>query len=585
MTFNNKVDHAFQLAEPGDYSGTFGLSAPQLEDGSLGIGSNGVVSWSPDADCASGTYAVTVTYNYSGGLQMKALTLTIEAVDLPPAFPFTDYAFSPSPPMPSADWHNDEVIISRQIAGNQYTVDWTYPAWGEGTVAYQLIPGSLGLPSGYTFDTSTGEFTCTVSNADSFMAYDFYAKATDSSGQFDLQHVVIPVTGYYQGQPYLTPYAADACLEYSTADESQGYKEITLYDTESFPAPVGYKELVIDQGPAHGTLSDGAYWTDVKYTPTDGFRGVDSFSYHWVYDAYAAYGYNGQPPALIGRYSTNVGHIQIQVGSWVDLAPDQPYTTDTALVGVGGSTTVTLTLQNPRADGYTDNQETWHRCPSTGYWQLDFSPSQIRVYNAAGVEILPEHHVPRHGDRRGANHSGGGRRFRGPGESFGDLARLGLRRGELCHEPRARLVLLRTAPTTVDVMGLIWVNNNNQPIPGDTATHHIPVQDGQRLILTVAGVPNPATATYSWSTQGLAVNDYTPDNNTQQVWPLEGDLLHNSTVSFAWYAGGDGRKASVEVDGIALNAWLTSATRMYPRRQRRLKRKIRASALRTTRTE
>ncbi len=51
MTFNNKVDTRLQLAEPGDYSGTFGLSAPQLEDGTLGIGSNGVVSWSPDADC------------------------------------------------------------------------------------------------------------------------------------------------------------------------------------------------------------------------------------------------------------------------------------------------------------------------------------------------------------------------------------------------------------------------------------------------------------------------------------------------------------------------------------------------------
>ena len=73
--------YAFQLAEPGDYSGTFGLSAPQLEDGTLGIGSDGVVSWSPDADCAAGTYAVTVTYSYSGGSQMKALQLTIESVD------------------------------------------------------------------------------------------------------------------------------------------------------------------------------------------------------------------------------------------------------------------------------------------------------------------------------------------------------------------------------------------------------------------------------------------------------------------------------------------------------------------------
>ncbi len=45
MTFNNKLQDAFQLAEPPDSNGTFGISAPQLQDGTLGIGSDGVVSW------------------------------------------------------------------------------------------------------------------------------------------------------------------------------------------------------------------------------------------------------------------------------------------------------------------------------------------------------------------------------------------------------------------------------------------------------------------------------------------------------------------------------------------------------------
>ncbi len=400
ITFNTKLQDAFRLAEPGSYSGTFGISSLGL-NGTLSVGSDGVIYWTPDGDADAGTYTLAATYNYSGGSQVKALSLTINTADLPPVFPYTDYAFSPSPPMPSADWHNDEIVISRQIAGGQYSVDWTYPAWGEGTVTYQLIPGSLGLPSGYTFDTSTGEFTCTVSNADKFMAYDFYVgeftctvsnadkfmaydfyvKATDGSGQFDLEHVVIPVTGNSQGDPYLTPWAPDADLGYSSWNQSQGYEEISLYPTE-YPEPIGYKELVIDQAPAHGTLSDGAYWTDVKYTPAEGFQGVDSFSYHWVYDAYA----NGQ---VIYRYSTNVGRIQIQVGPWVDLTPTDPYTTDTALVGVGGSTTVTLTLQNPRADGYTSGGN-WQACPSTGYWQLTFMTSQIRVYEADGTEVLPD---------------------------------------------------------------------------------------------------------------------------------------------------------------------------------------------------
>ena len=316
---------------------------------------------------------------------MKALSLTIEPVDLPPAFPFVDYVFSPSPPGPSPHWENDQVLIDWQTVVMGYSFDRTFTAGGgTGTVSYALVGDQSNLPPEADLNGSTGEFTCTFSPTGSeFQAYDFHVKATDSAGNWDVLHVIIPVSvnnnGSHQGWPYLTPWATDADLEYTP---SQGYEEIALYPSE-YPEPVGYKELVIDQRGAHGTLSAGTCWQDVRYTPTTGFQGVDSFAYHWFY---VAYDYSQQ--YIIGQYSTNVGQIQIQVGSWVDLTPVDPYTTDTALIGVGGSTTLTLTLQNPRADGYTDGGG-FHRCPSTGYWQLDTLPSSVCVYVADGMEVLP----------------------------------------------------------------------------------------------------------------------------------------------------------------------------------------------------
>ncbi len=49
MTFNTKLDSAFQLAEPASYSGTFQLSDPEA-GGTLAAGSDGVITWTPGED-------------------------------------------------------------------------------------------------------------------------------------------------------------------------------------------------------------------------------------------------------------------------------------------------------------------------------------------------------------------------------------------------------------------------------------------------------------------------------------------------------------------------------------------------------
>ena len=112
------------------------------------------------------------------------------------------------------------------------------------------------------------------------------------------------------------------------------------------------------------------------YTPTPGHSGLDSCSYHWVYN-----GLDYWTHQVIGTTTTNIATESIQVGNWVDLVPETSYGGDVhqSILGVGDGETATLTLQNPRSNGVL----------GTCYWALYFDRSQIRVYDAAGNELLP----------------------------------------------------------------------------------------------------------------------------------------------------------------------------------------------------
>ncbi len=79
--------------------------------------------------------------------------------------------------------------------------------------------------------------------------------------------------------------------------------------------------------------------------------------------------------------ATNGATEYVQVGDWVKIetAAVDTYADHKAAVAQGDSTTVTLTLQNPRGDGVA----------VTGYWSLSFDPDVIHVYAAANAEILP----------------------------------------------------------------------------------------------------------------------------------------------------------------------------------------------------
>ncbi len=384
MTFNNKVDSAFQLAEPGDYSGTFDLSAPQLEDGTLGIGSDGVVSWSPDEDCAAGSYAVTVTYNYSGGLQMKALSLTIEAADLPPVY---------------EQWADDEAVAD--VDGGTYNFVSTATCWAadaeQTPLTYSFADGRTAAPSGAYLD-SYGHLCCTFSTADAGTVYDFFVVATDSSGGYDQFRMVIPVIDSTAATPYTTEMGSWYCSvdENSDGEDPGGYLVFPV-GTITFPNPPSGQypavRFAIDTYPAHGTLT--ADLTGLYYVPDEGFRGLDTFLCHLEV-------YNTQNPSQVYPTECNIAPEYIQVGSCVDLAAaqadkygttvatdlEQPYwessrcvpVVDQAVLGVGATLTVTLTLQNPWGDGV----------PAAGYWTLEFDPAKFRVYDSDGDEILPD---------------------------------------------------------------------------------------------------------------------------------------------------------------------------------------------------
>ncbi len=176
-------------------------------------------------------------------------------------------------------------------------------------------------------------------------------------------------------------------------EDAGGYLVFPV-ETITFPDPPSGEhpaaKFAIDTPPAHGELT--ADLTGLYYVPDEGFRGLDTFTCHLqVYDT-----------VTLDDYPTecNIAPEYIQVGSTVDLAPAEKYGTtaatdlqepywqcsrcvpvvDQAVLGVGATSTVTLTLQNPWGDGV----------PAAGYWTLEFNPAKFRVYDSDGDEILPD---------------------------------------------------------------------------------------------------------------------------------------------------------------------------------------------------
>jgi hypothetical protein len=93
----------------------------------------------------------------------------------------------------------------------------------------------------------------------------------------------------------------------------------------------------------------------VRYVPNTDYSGPDEFIYYWTYDKL-----QGQPP--FDAAETNRVRQYIQVGhnatakelpgTWVDLTPaaESACGDHQAAIDVGQTTTVTLTLENPRGD-------------------------------------------------------------------------------------------------------------------------------------------------------------------------------------------------------------------------------------------
>ena len=362
VDFNTMLDSSTRVAEPGDSGVTLDSVVVDALDGGTIVGSNdGTLSWTPDSACAVGSYPMTVTYTYTGGYQIKAFNLNIQSVDLPPTFPYKDYCFDQRP-QESLFWHNDEKEIFLQNPSGTYC--FTFAAADEGVVDYQLEGN---LPPAAAIDAS-GHFTCTLGPTP-YTLYDFNVIAKDTKNQEDRLHVVIIISVNNQGDPLTTEFAPSKCIEFTDDELAQGYKPIWL---GYHPQEAYFTNLTIDDPPEHGSLVKNGL--TVTYTPTSGYCGVDAFSYHWNYDAHI----NSTPPR-VENLPTNVGTVQIQVGSWIHLTPNNPSAPDQTIMGVGDTTTVTLTLQNPRSDGL----------PTGGYWSLEYLGYPIQVFDDQGKEILP----------------------------------------------------------------------------------------------------------------------------------------------------------------------------------------------------
>ena len=154
-------------------------------------------------------------------------------------------------------------------------------------------------------------------------SYHPWLVATDSTNNILLPPVTSPnsVWGYfYFYDGILTVHAGANSFEYSP------------------DAPTFYSINT-----AHGTLSSDPTTGNLIYTPTPGYRGLDSFTYECTY--------NWHSEDATCTLTTNTATYAIQVGNWLDLSPQISFPgTDgpVSVLAAGASENATLTLQNPR---------------------------------------------------------------------------------------------------------------------------------------------------------------------------------------------------------------------------------------------
>jgi uncharacterized delta-60 repeat protein len=363
VTFSAHMAGSCRVANVGDsfaHGGHFTLTPPpDLTGGSISLdSSSGAVDWEPSTiDCPQANYTFDVSYTYNGHTWSKTFALEIDTCDTPPRFP-------------DRDFKHESIPVEDDPAAQYYEHYFTAYDKEDETLTYTLL-GNKPADAAIAPD---GLFTCYFSNADEFKVYDFDVKATDSSGQYDMMHVVLGIQVIGKGYPIS---ASNSCASVAMNSEDDRI-DLSYGPGHGFQIPeLGMNAaFILDTGPNQGSLDSTHAVSDgyVVYTPDQDFRGLDIFTCHWEYDR-LEYG-TGRP---LGRVSTNTVRQEIQVGPWVCLQPAaMPVVDGIYIMGVGQRKIVTLTLQNPRGDGV----------PVTGYWNLSFSPYAMRIYKE-GEKVLP----------------------------------------------------------------------------------------------------------------------------------------------------------------------------------------------------
>ncbi len=376
LTFSTVRPDGRLVADPGTSGGTFGLTVPALSDGYVLLCSDGILEWEPGTNCQPGSYAAVATFACTGNFQATVFTLSTENEDLPPAFTIDNTNIR------EQWWHGHDgdyyncypsLYLPQTPGVYEKQVQLPQAFDREGAVTYELmadVQKGERLPLDAEISDSA-VLTCDFTSPDDgYQVYQFDVKATDSDGNVDVRHMVLGVQVLYQG------WAATqiAVNTYAHVDQNSTQDRIPVVnDLQTMYTSSG--TLVIDQQPAHGSAQlDPNYFGCVLYTPTQGYRGLDQFKYHWEYNKLDYW-----TMQFTGYAATNVCYEQVQVGNWVDIEPAAPYSGRSAVLAIGETTTATLTLQNPRGDGV----------PTTGYWTLCYNDSVIDVFDADGNYLAP----------------------------------------------------------------------------------------------------------------------------------------------------------------------------------------------------
>jgi len=363
VVFGDDRPGAIRVLKADHISGYVTCNTTDLDSGYIYFDYEDQVSlhWFPGSrEVNTDTCTVTIKFDYSSGYQIKILPITI-GEDLPPAFRYRE--------------EFDSLITGDYIY--QYSKYFIATDDEDAVLAYELVPGLTGLPPGATID-STGHFTCQFGDWAGSARYDFWVKATDSSGNFDLCHMALDTTPWLSDFPMTTHIGTGIWVAENSQDNNIWH---------DFMGCTVAANIIMDYYPSHGTLEpvityyqNGGYeWCDVTfyYTPEPNYQGVDVFSYHWDWCTY-----NSHYQENIHGESRSY-RVEIPVGKTIDLTVESPYATDTgdidqALLVVGEEWGLTLSLDNPQGDG----------CPTAGYWYLCY-PENIIIKDKDGKELIP----------------------------------------------------------------------------------------------------------------------------------------------------------------------------------------------------